>query len=114
FYPNAGGQPNDVGTLTSAGGVFEVVGVEARADDDVWHLLATPGGLVPGEQVAGGIDWPWRWRHMQRHTAQHVLSQALVRVSPAFGTLAVSMRGPDCTIEIGGEFGEEDLIAAEA
>lgn len=114
FYPNAGGQPNDVGTLTSAGGVFEVVGVEARADDDVWHLLATPGGLVPGEQVAGRIDWPRRWRHMQRHTAQHVLSQALVRVSPAFGTLAVSMRGPDCTIEIRGEFGEEDLMAAEA
>lgn len=117
FYPHAGGQPHDVGTLTSAVGVHGVVEVEARGDDDVWHLLANGLGaadLRPGTEVAGAIDWSRRWRHMQRHSAQHVLSQALVRVSPAFGTVAVSMRGPDCTIDVGGDITAEHLAAAEA
>lgn len=120
FYPTAGGQPHDIGTLGSERGVLEVLDVQTRdGDDDVWHLLADRGGPVAGEvavgeNVVGKIDWPRRWRHMQRHSAQHVLSQALVRVSPAFGTLSVSMRGPDCTIEVGGEIGEDDLAAAES
>lgn len=120
FYPTAGGQPHDGGTLSSERGVFEVLDVQTRdGDDDVWHLLADRGGPVAGEvavgeNVVGKIDWPRRWRHMQRHSAQHVLSQALVRVSPAFGTLSVGMRGPDCTIEVGGDIGEDDLAAAES
>lgn len=120
FYPTAGGQPHDVGTLGSERGVFEVQDVQTHAgDDDVWHLLAGRGDhganeVAVGESVVGEIDWPRRWRNMQRHSAQHVLSQALVRVSPAFGTLSVSMRGPDCTIDVGGELGEDDLLAAES
>jgi len=120
FYPHAGGQPHDVGELEAAGARLRVIDVRAPADDEVWHLLDLDGatanatGLRPGTPVVGAIDWPRRWRHMQRHSAQHLLSAALIRVNAAFGTLAVSMRGPDCTIEIAGEFGEAHLAAVEA
>ncbi len=118
FYPHAGGQPNDVGSLDFGGVRVGVVDVTAPADDEVWHLLEDWSmdnpSLRRGTPVTGAIDWPRRWRHMQRHSAQHVLSAALVKVSATFGTLAVSMRGPDCTIDVGGEFGQAHLAEVEA
>jgi len=118
FYPHAGGQPNDVGELEIGGARLRVVDVRAPVDDEVWHLLGgadvDPTSLRPGTAVVGAIDWPRRWRHMQRHSAQHLLSATLVKVSAAFGTLAVSMRGPDCTIELAGEFGQAHLAEVEA
>jgi len=118
FYPQAGGQPHDVGSLLLEGKRLEVVEVQADADDEVWHLLSAPSPTAGapeliGAALVGEIDWPRRWRHMQRHSAQHMLSAALVRVDPAFGTLAVSMRGPDCTIEVAGEMTPQQLMEVE-
>lgn len=148
FYPTAGGQPHDTGTLEAAGHAYPVVDVEVEGDS-VWHLLgAAPGAAAPGAgapgagapgagassaaassaadpgadpsagpavgaAVTGRIDWARRYRHMQRHTGQHLLSQALVRVSPDYGTRSVSMRGPDCTIDFGGEVDDAALAAVE-
>jgi alanyl-tRNA synthetase len=78
FYPTSGGQPTDQGTL---GGVA-VLDVVAREDGAVVHILAHP---LPGSEgdVAGKIDWPRRFDHMQQHTGQHVLSAAFEQVLDA-------------------------------
>jgi alanyl-tRNA synthetase len=78
FYPASGGQPADRGVL---GGV-EVVDVVAREDGAVVHVLqrSLPGGA--GE-IAGEIDWPRRFDHMQQHTGQHILSAAFEQVLDA-------------------------------
>lgn len=108
FYPTSGGQPHDTGRLGGA-----VVTDVSLADGQVWHLV---GGDAPasGDEVEGAIDWDRRYRHMQRHTAQHLLSQAFVRVSPAFETRSVSLRNPDCTLDLAGEPDDAALEAAEA
>ncbi|HEX7022202.1 MAG TPA: DHHA1 domain-containing protein [Trueperaceae bacterium] len=107
FYPTAGGQPHDTGML----GDGRVVEVENRGDE-VWHLVA--GRLPePGKHAVGLIDWERRYRHMQRHSGQHLLSQAFVRAGPAFATVSVSLSGPVCTLDLAGDPNEDDLRRAE-
>ncbi len=72
FYPQGGGQPGDVGTITCASGAAEVTKVR-KEGRDVLHQLRGPIPLV-GEEVRGSIDWDTRYAHMRHHTAQHLLS----------------------------------------
>lgn len=112
FYPTAGGQPHDTGQLHADGAVMTVVDVEA-VHDQVWHLLGTASPPAVGTAVRGTVDWQRRYRHMQRHTAQHVLSAALLKVDPSYETRSVSMRGPDCTIDFAGTADLAALLAVE-
>ena len=107
FYPESGGQPPDRGTLGEAR-VRDVQVWEGR----VWHLLEGP---PPGEgrAVAGAIDWERRFRHMQRHTGQHLLSQAFLKIGDAFATRSVGLGGPDCTLDLAGAPNEAALHQAE-
>lgn len=111
FYPTSGGQPHDVGTLRGAFGEAQVVSVQMR-NGQVLHLLR---GDIPkvGERVQGEIDWSRRYRHMQRHSAQHLLSQACLRVDPAFATVSVSLQSPSLTVDLEGEPNEGALEQAE-
>ena len=107
FYPTSGGQPHDTGSLDGV----PVLDVKLE-DGAVWHLIQ--GELGEGTLVEGRIDWPRRYRHMQRHSAQHLLSQAFVRLSPAFATRAVSLSSEDCTVDLAGDPDEGTLQEAEA
>ena len=73
FYPTGGGQPTDTGTLGAAR-VVECVDEEAEG---VLHVIEASPPEV-GAQVVGRVDWPRRLDHIQQHTGQHILSQALV------------------------------------
>jgi alanyl-tRNA synthetase len=70
FYPTSGGQPHDTGTL----GGRRVLDVVDRDESGVVHIVDGP--LDVGTTVAGAIDWPRRFDHLQQHTGQHVLSAA--------------------------------------
>ncbi|HVB07646.1 MAG TPA: DHHA1 domain-containing protein [Candidatus Acidoferrales bacterium] len=73
FYPTSGGQPFDTGHLGAAT-VEEVLDSE---NDEILHFTDRP---VPPGPVHGTIDWPRRFDHMQQHTAQHMLSAALIEL----------------------------------
>lgn len=93
FYPTSGGQPHDGGTL----GGIRVVDVSIReADGAVLHVLERP---LDGGRVAGAIDWPRRFDHMQHHTGQHILSQAFVRVAGA-ATIGFHLSPDSVTIDL--------------
>ena len=78
FYPTGGGQPSDTGTLD------DIRVVECLDDErtGVWHVIQ---GRAPevGAKVRGRVDWARRLDHMQQHTGQHILSQALVTLFKA-------------------------------
>lgn len=80
FYPGGGGQPNDTGQLTFAGGEVYLVEKVKKQDVDVLHFL---GGDLPlpqvGTQVHGQIDWEGRYQLMRTHTALHVLCGTVFR-----------------------------------
>lgn len=113
FYPEGGGQSSDVGQLRWEGREAPVTA--ARKDKPtgvIWHALS---GVPPepGMTVQGAVDPDVRWRHMQRHSGEHLLAQAFARVSPTFEVAAVSMRSPECTLDLRGEPAESHVRAAE-
>jgi alanyl-tRNA synthetase len=73
FYPTGGGQPSDTGTLNGS----RVVECIDDGDNGVLHVVQGTAPAV-GAEVSGRIDWARRLDHIQQHTGQHILSQALV------------------------------------
>jgi alanyl-tRNA synthetase len=73
FYPEAGGQLGDRGTLADA----TVDDTQELDDGTIVHIVA---GTLPevGAQVSGELDWARRRQHMAQHTAQHLLSGTLL------------------------------------
>ena len=67
FFPEGGGQPADTGVLGGA----RVLDVQITPEAIV-HYTDAP--LMPGTQVRGEIDWPQRFRRMQGHSGEHIIS----------------------------------------
>jgi len=108
FYPESGGQTADRGKL----GEFEVVDVQEGDGESVVHVVS--GAPGPDGEIAGHIDWPRRFDHMQQHTGQHVLSRAFIEVA-GLETVSFHMGDDTCTIDLAGKGYDEDTAArAEA
>src|SRR4051812_8277402 len=77
FYPTGGGQPSDTGSLGRA----RVVECTDEGDT-ILHVINGEAPKV-GDEVSGRIDWPRRLDHIQQHSGQHILSQAMVKLFDA-------------------------------
>lgn len=67
FYPEGGGQPADTGVLN----FVNVLDVQEQGDEIV-HTTDKP--LPVGLNVMGGVNWTRRFRLMQQHTGEHIVS----------------------------------------
>lgn len=75
FYPNAGGQPYDTGTMTIGGTEYKVVYV-GKFGGNISHEVDKEG-LKPGDKVHCKIDWERRYTLMKMHTAAHIFSRVI-------------------------------------
>ena len=70
FYPGGGGQPHDLGLLSSGLKMWNVTKVR-KAGAEVWHEvdadLSGLGDLI-GRKVHGRLDWTRRYQLMRTHT----------------------------------------------
>jgi alanyl-tRNA synthetase len=73
FYPEAGGQLGDRGRLGGAA----VIDTQETDDGAIVHVIEGEPPAV-GARVTGELDWARRRQHMAQHTAQHLLSGALL------------------------------------
>ena len=106
FYPEAGGQLGDHGTL---GGVV-VRDTQELDDGTIVHVVADPLPLGP---VHGELDWARRRQHMAQHTAQHLLSGALLDRAAA-PTASARLGESALTIDVARDrIPEAELAAAE-
>lgn len=72
FFPEGGGQNCDVGTLkTDDGNCFAVSHVGIR-DGMIFHTVNAP--IEEGVRVFGEIDSALRFRRMQNHSGEHIVS----------------------------------------
>jgi alanyl-tRNA synthetase len=110
FYPEAGGQLGDRGRL----GTAEVIDTQETDDGAIVHLITGEPPAV-GARVTGELDWPRRRQHMAQHTAQHLLSGALLdraaaaTVSARLGESALTIDVARDRIPDGELAGAEDL-----
>ena len=71
FYAGGGGQPADVGKLTSGDITYQVHQVR-RSSGKIIHQIEGDAPQV-GTQVIGHVDWDLRYHLMRTHTALHIL-----------------------------------------
>jgi len=112
FYPTGGGQPFDTGRL----GESAVVDVQSESDEGgrVLHFVDVPAGAAPpavGSAVHGTVDAARRRDHLQQHTGQHLLSQAVV-VAAKLETRSFHLGAETSTIDV--DPGTNESVVARA
>ncbi|HLL24881.1 MAG TPA: alanyl-tRNA editing protein [Kofleriaceae bacterium] len=107
FYPEAGGQLGDRGTLGGS-----VVLDTQETDDAIVHVLDGDAPAI-GTTVAGELDWARRRQHMAQHTAQHLLSGTLLDRAQA-ATASARLGESALTIDVTRDrIRDAELAAAE-
>lgn len=104
FFPGGGGQAADTGTIAGA----EVFAMRSSGDE-ILHCTRQP--VFPGMALCR-IDWEARFRRMQRHSGEHILSGIL---HTEYGCTNVGFHmGHDCvTVDVDGRLSDEQLARAE-
>jgi alanyl-tRNA synthetase len=92
FYPEGGGQPPDLGTLSTDDTTVDVTDVQSRHGVIVHRTDANPG---TGEFVRGKIDVERRRRLMRHHTATHIVIHAARQVLGGHIRQAGAQKGTD-------------------
>jgi alanyl-tRNA synthetase len=108
FYPEAGGQLGDRGQL----GGLAVLDTQETDDGTIVHLISGEPPVV-GTRVTGELDWLRRRQHMAQHTAQHLLSGALLDRAQA-PTASARLGESSLTIDVARDrIPDGELAAAE-
>jgi alanyl-tRNA synthetase len=94
FYPEAGGQLGDRGRLAGAA----VLDTQETDDGTIVHVIEGEPPAV-GARVTGELDWQRRRQHMAQHTAQHLLSGALLDRAQA-ATVSARLGETALTIDV--------------
>ena len=105
FYPGGGGQLPDSGWINTE--PVERIGAEAgKVDYFIRNSVA--------DDVLLKLDWNLRYKNMQQHTGQHVLSAAFEKVVN-LPTVSVHLGHADTLIELQAEqVSDDQLIRAES
>ena len=105
FFPTGGGQTADTGAV---GGVrvFDV----HESGGVIAHFTEAP--LPVGETVEGEIDWAERFRKMQNHTGEHIVS-GIVHARFGYENVGFHLAECGCTFDFDGELTREQLDEIE-
>lgn len=110
FFPEEGGQSADRGTLMG----FPVIDVQI-SDGVITHTVGAADACDAfrvGETVTGQIDWEFRFRNMQMHSAEHICS-GLVHSHFGFANVGFHLSENSATMDYNGELTKEQVEAIE-
>ncbi|MBR4173413.1 MAG: alanyl-tRNA editing protein [Clostridia bacterium] len=105
FFPTAGGQECDGGRLDNQN--VEAVFIE---DDEIFHIVKSP--IEVGKTVSGEIDFRERFRKMQHHSAEHIVS-GIAFSRFGLNNVGFHLAGGGVTIDYDGELSENELLGLE-
>jgi alanyl-tRNA synthetase len=119
FYPEAGGQLADKGSLTVGGATVAIDDVQIDDDGAIHHLgpdvasLREAAGSGALARARGEIEMSRRRDFMAQHTAQHALSRGLLDAAGA-PTVSSRLGATLCTIDVDrADVHERDIARAE-
>ncbi len=98
FYAEGGGQLGDTGTLRVGAQTLRVVDTQIDDAGEIFHVLETPAEVAHDVVILGSIDVDRRRDMMAHHTAQHMLSRAMMDVAGA-ATVSARLSLGSCTID---------------
>ncbi|MBR4720761.1 MAG: hypothetical protein IK057_03245 [Clostridia bacterium] len=105
FFPTAGGQECDGGTLDGQ----EVLSVYTQ-NDEVYHLVKNP--IEVGKTVPGELYFAERFRKMQHHSAEHIVS-GLAFSEFGLNNVGFHLDSSGVTIDYDAELSEKELFKLE-
>jgi alanyl-tRNA synthetase len=105
FFPEGGGQRADTGSI----GPTRVTDVQEK-DGEILHYLDTP--LREGAEYPCAVDWETRFRRMQNHSGEHIVS-GLVHKIYGYDNVGFHMGEHTVTIDFSGEIDREGLSRLE-
>ncbi|MDD6735509.1 MAG: alanine--tRNA ligase-related protein [Clostridiales bacterium] len=105
FFPTAGGQDCDTGVLDGQ----RVLHVEMESGI-VLHFVKEP--IEIGKTVSGKIDWEARFRKMQHHSAEHIIS-GLAHSIYGLDNVGFHLSDREVTMDYNGELSEEEVTLLE-
>lgn len=105
FFPEGGGQAADTGTL----GAANVLDVQERSGVIIHY---TDGPLPVGETVRGELDFAQRFRRMQEHSGEHIIS-GLVHKLYGYRNVGFHLGEDTVTMDYDGELTREQLAELE-
>lgn len=112
LFPEGGGQPSDLGTITPIDQEPIPVLYVFRKKLDAVHICSSP--IKQGTQVKVSLDWDRRKDHMQQHTGQHLLSAILEREPYNISTVSWFL-GPEISyVELNRKPTSDELEHVEA
>ena len=105
FFPEEGGQTSDTGTLGGAdvSYVYEKQGI-------IYHECNKP--LEVGDEVEGEISYGERFRKMQNHTGEHIIS-GIVHKLYGYDNVGFHLNSEYMTIDFNGELTRDQLDEIE-
>lgn len=105
FFPEGGGQPADEGTLNG----IAVTDVQIK-DGIITHTTAEE--IPAGSAVKGTVDSEIRFRRMQNHSGEHIVS-GLIHKLFDYNNVGFHMGSEDVTLDLDGVLTREDLDKIE-
>ena len=105
FFPEGGGQRADTGMLDSAC----VLDVQEH-DGEISHITDAP--FTVGTAVHGVIDWEQRFRRMQEHSGEHIIS-GLVHRLYGYRNVGFHLGEDAVTMDYDGELTPEQISELE-
>lgn len=105
FFPEGGGQPADEGTLNG----IAVTDVQIK-DGVITHTTAEE--IPAGSAVKGAVDSEIRFRRMQNHSGEHIVS-GLIHKLFGYNNVGFHMGSEDVTLDLDGVLTREDLDKIE-
>ncbi|MCR4760722.1 MAG: alanyl-tRNA editing protein [Oscillospiraceae bacterium] len=105
FFPEGGGQTADTGNLGNA-----VVSDVQEINGEIVHMIDVP--LPVGEEMTAELNWEERFRKMQNHTGEHLIS-GIVHSQFGFDNVGFHLGTDGVTVDFSGVLQESELEFVE-
>ena len=105
FFPEGGGQTADTGNLGNA-----VVSDVQEIGGKIVHFVDVP--LPVGEELAAELNWEERFRKMQNHTGEHLIS-GIVHSQFGYDNVGFHLGTDGVTVDFSGVLTESELAFVE-
>lgn len=106
FFPEGGGQSADTGTIDG----ISVIDVQENKDGSICHIAERETEV--GKEVFCKIDFNKRFRKMQNHSGEHIVSGLINRIY-GFDNVGFHLGSVDVTMDYNGTLTREDLLKIE-